>query len=213
MRTKLSTLAFLVLIAVGAASADTYQVTVNTSSISGEAGSIDLQFNPGSLVTEAATAQIAGFTSDGALVSASPNNAVIGDVSGTLPGSLSISNADADNEYFEDFDFGSTLSFDVTINGTTGGTSGSVFAFSLFSDPQGTQPVLTADPNGIVFTEDFNTDGTTTATNASPEAVSSLVVPVSATPEPGTGVLWAIAIALAGSGLFFRAKWRASAAA
>jgi|SRR5947209_345809 len=45
-------------------------------------------------------------------------------------------------------------------------TSGSTFAFSLFSDPLGTVPVLTSDTvNGFGYVVDVNLDGTTTVTN------------------------------------------------
>jgi len=44
-----------------------YQFSINSTSILGTAGSIDFQFNPGPLVTQAASLQILGFTSDGSL--------------------------------------------------------------------------------------------------------------------------------------------------
>ncbi len=45
----------------------TYNVTINTSSFTGTAGSLDFNFNPGSLTTQATSLQILGFSSDGAL--------------------------------------------------------------------------------------------------------------------------------------------------
>ena len=50
----------------------TYTVTVNTSSVSGTAGSLDFNFNPGPLVTQAASLQILSFTSDGSLAGDCP---------------------------------------------------------------------------------------------------------------------------------------------
>jgi hypothetical protein len=189
MRTRLFLLAAVVLVAVGSASADpvTYLVTADTSSISGTSGSIDFQFNPGPLVTEGATVEITDFSTDGTLLPGTVYDSPpgTGAVTGTLPGTLSISNTDADNEYFEDFTFGSTISFDVTISGTPGGTSGSVFAFSLFSDEPGTVPTLGGNSNGNVFLENLNTDGTTTTTYVSTYVTSS-VVPA---PEPSSLLL------------------------
>jgi hypothetical protein len=170
-------------------------VTVNTSSISGDAGSLDFQFNPGPLVTEPATLQILTFASDGTL---NPPAFPTGDVTGTLPGTLSFDNLTAFNDYFEDFTYGSTLSFEVSISGVAGGTSGSAFAFSMFSDPAGTIPVLTSDPNGFAFIESLNTDGTTTSTDVSPEVVSATV------PEP-SGLLL-LSTGLLGLGWMIRRK-------
>jgi hypothetical protein len=72
----------------GVVSADTitYGVTVNTSSISGTAGSLDFQFNPGPLVTQAASLQILSFASNGSLAG-SPS--LTGDVTGgPMPATL-----------------------------------------------------------------------------------------------------------------------------
>jgi hypothetical protein len=157
-----------------------YEVTVNTSSISGDPGSLDFQFNPGPLVSEPATLQILSFASNGTL---NPPAFPTGDVTGTLPGTLSFDNLTQFNDYFEAFTFGTALSFEVSISGAAGGTSGSTFAFSMFSDPAGTIPLLTTDPNGFAFTEDLNTDGTTTATNVSPQVGSTAV------PEPSALLL------------------------
>jgi hypothetical protein len=57
------------------------------------------------------------------------------------------------NDYFEDFTFGSTLSFEASLYGPALSspdgisTSGSAFAFSMFSDAAGTIPALTTDPS------------------------------------------------------------------
>src|SRR5258708_30355109 len=77
------------LFAASFASADTiiYDVSVNTSAISGTAGAIEFQFNPGGLTTQAASLQILNFTSDGSLAG---TPAISGDVSGTLPATLTV---------------------------------------------------------------------------------------------------------------------------
>jgi hypothetical protein len=177
-----------------------YYVTVNTSSISGTAGSLDFEFNPGPLVTQAASLQILNFTSNGTLAG-SP--VLTGDAAGTLPGTLSFDNGKAFNDYFEGFTYGSTLSFQVSLfgpalsspDGTS--TSGSTFAFSMFSDAAGTIPALTTDTiDGFAFTIDVNLDGTTTVTNFSPETA---VVPSTAPPsipEPDTMSLMAAGLGI-----------------
>lgn len=178
-----------------------YQVIVDTSSVAGVSGSLDLNFNPGPLMTQTANLQILNFASNGTL-SGSPS--VTGDVSGVLPGTLIFDNGTGLNDYFEGFSYGSTLSFDVLLygpalsspNGTA--TSGSTFAFSMFSDAAGTIPVLTTDlVNGFAATIDVNLDGTSTATNFSAQTS------ISAVPEPSSVVLIGTAILLMGALLSF----------
>ena len=190
---------FVLCAATAMANVITYDVTVNTSSISGTTGSLDFNFNPGSLVTQSASLQILSFTSNGTLAG-SPE--LTGDASGALPGTLTFDNGTGFNDYFEGFTFGSTLSFDVSLYGPAlsapdgTSTSGSTFAFSMFSDAAGTTPTLTSDTtDGFAFTVDVNLDGSTTVTNYSSETgIVAASGPVSAVPEPGN-------LALIGLGL------------
>ena len=169
-----------------------YDVTVNTSSITGTMGSLDFQFNPGPLTTQSASLQILDFTSDGTLAG-SPS--LTGDVSGALPATLTYDNGTQYNDFFEDFTYGTTLSFEVSLYGPAlsspdgVSTSGSIFAFSMFSDPAGTVPVLTTDTvDGFAATLNVNLDGTTTVTDPSTE---TSVAALTATPEPASLVLLA----------------------
>ena len=99
---------------------------------------------------------------------------------------MTFDNGTAFNDYFEGFTYGSTLSFQVSLYGPAlsspdgTSTSGSTFAFSMFSDAAGTMPVLTTDTtDGFAFTIDVNLDGTTTVTNFSAQT----------TVVPATGLL------------------------
>lgn len=182
------TISFLAVLCACAAMADTiYSVSVDTSSIENTAGSLDFNFNPGLLVTQSASLQILNFASDGTLAGGCPCGT--GDVSGTLPGTLTFDNGTSFNDYFEGFTFGSTLSFDVrlygpAVNSPDGvSTSGSTFAFSMFSNSAGTTPTLTTDTtNGFAFTTDVNLDGTTTVSDFS--AQTSVAPETSSVPEP-----------------------------
>jgi hypothetical protein len=195
----LCSIVFLCATSIASAGVITYDVTVDTSSIFGTAGSLDFNFNPGPLVTQAASLQIFSFTSDG-MVAGSPT--LTGDVAGTLPATLTFDNGTGFNDYFEDFTFGSTLSFNVYLYGpalsSSDGvsTSGSTFAFSMFSDAAGTIPALTTDTtDGFAVTVDVNLDGSTTVNNFS---MQTTVIPVTSTvPEPSTrGLILGTIIAL-----------------
>jgi hypothetical protein len=91
---------FLCFASMAAAAPITYDATVDTSSISGTAGSLDFEFNPGPLVTQSASAQILNFSSNG-MLAGSPM--LTGDVSGALPGTVTFDNGAAFNDYFEGF--------------------------------------------------------------------------------------------------------------
>jgi hypothetical protein len=192
-----------------------YDVTVDTHSISGTPGSLDFNFNPGPLVTQAADLQILNFTG-GSLEACAANVqgfCSTGDVTGTLPGILTLDNGTALNDYFDGFTYGNSLSFDVrlygpAINSPDGtSTSGSTFAFSMFSDSAGTMPTLTSDlTNGFASTIDVNLDGTTTVSNFS--SVTTISAP-NAVPEPATFAVTGIFLGLIGAHKQFRRKRRA----
>lgn len=200
----------LLLFGASLASADSivYDVTVDTSSISGDMGSLDFQFNPGPLVSQAASLQILDFTSDGTLVGGPYPT---GDVSGVLPGALTFDNGGFFNDYFQDFSYGSTISFQVSVFGPAlsspdgVSTSGSTFAFSMFTDPEGETPALTTDTtDGFATLINVNLDGTTSVTNYSPAV--TIVPETSAVPEPSSLLLLLVAF----SGLVWMRSRRAN---
>jgi hypothetical protein len=191
-----------------------YEVTVDTSSISGQYGYLDFQFNPGSSTAAAATATITNFSTNGILnpndpANNDPNN-TFGHWSGSLTSNsnpLTLYN-DADTEFFEGFSYGSRISFEVTLSGNAIGSqangTGTAFAFSLY-DNTTYNPLLTTDPNGSVITLSVNGNGSTSVetfgqspTDNTPAASASVV------PAPPSIVLLLTAVPV---GLFF---WRRS---
>jgi hypothetical protein len=191
-RPSLFVASFLCLVAAASANPIIYHVTVGTSSISGTAGSLDFNFDPGPFVTQSASLQLLDFTSDGTLAGACPCGT--GDISDQLPATVTFDNGTSFNDYFDDFTFGTTLSFDVSLYGpalsTPDGvsTSDSTFAFSMFSDAAGTIPALTTDTtDGFAFTILVNLDGSTTVTNYSPQ--TGVSPQTNAVPEPSGLIL------------------------
>jgi hypothetical protein len=178
-RTFLPALFFLIAGAVYAGPIDL--VTLNTSSVSGQTGSIDFQFNPGPGAPGATVTifDFTGATYDSAVDPQSDNGAVSG---GPVPATLLISNTDADNEDFEGVTFGTMISFLVEFSGPAitapTGSGESTFYFSTFKN-DGVTPILTSDPNGIDAAITVTGEG-----NLSPNAVSANAG-IDAVPEPG----------------------------
>lgn len=172
----------------------TYQVSVNTSPLSGQDGNLDFQFDPGSSLAESATATVTNFQTIGGILSQPAM--LTGDATGSLPGTLTLDNGTVFNDAFQGFTHGNSFGFLLTLSGqaidSPSGIFGSSFAISLY-DAAGITPLLTTDPFGSVLTVNLNADGTTSAetfpqspTNSTPAASAS---PVSAVPEPSTMLL------------------------
>jgi hypothetical protein len=167
-----------------------YTVSVNTGSLAGITGSLDFNFNPGPMASQSAMVQILSFSSSGVL-DGSP--VLTGDASGSLPGTVTLDNGTGFNDYFQQFTYGSTLTFDVSLYGPAlsapdgVSSSGSTFAFSMFSDAAGTVPALTTDViDGFAYVGNVNLDGSTTVTN--------YIVNSAAAPEPATWFLMGLAL-------------------
>jgi hypothetical protein len=159
------------------ASTITYYFTMNTSSLSGTAGIIDMQFSEqeyGSgggttAYNTDATATVSDFQTDGTLVAEDPYTTpypgslgflASGDVTGTLTGPV-VFTADGDgavNDYAQQLTFGNQLSFQLILSGqgvttpicpNTGDVVCSSPAFVLdFLDSTGSSFLFSNDPSG-----------------------------------------------------------------
>ena len=83
-----------------------YQVSVDTSTLSGS-GIVEMQFNPGMVTSQAATAAVS-MASGVLLGSVEPS---IGDVSGDLSGVVNFGNTTALNDFAQNVTFGSLFQF------------------------------------------------------------------------------------------------------
>lgn len=181
-----------------------YMVTVNTTSVLLTDGYIDFQFNPSSMSTQPANADVANFATDGVLNPADPNNGSYGEVSGQLPGTVTLINSEIDNEYTEAMTFGTTITFDLdfygpAISNPNGEGGGSFYLTFYNSDFSGTY--LTTNPNGDALEIDINGDGSTTVAYQSPDVMLSGPTEV---PEPATLAL--LCGGLLGLGVFGRRR-------
>jgi hypothetical protein len=178
--------------APGLATLFPYDVTIDTTSLTGDGG-IYFQFNPGA-DSAPASAVITDFQIGGAGVLLPgpppfPNN---GDVTGSLDSPpLTISNTEGLNDYLHMLTFGTGISFRVTFglpDDLTGYTSGSTFSFGVTAD-DGISPLLTDDPNGFIGQIVYDELGAFTVTELS-EAGS-----INPVPEPASLTLVGLGLA------------------
>lgn len=197
LRIWLGTAALMVMASTASASV-TYNVQIDTSSISLTTGWLDIQFNPGAVSWQEAYADITVFTTDGTLLtSASPlSPELIGDVSGTLPGTLTFHNSTSYNDYFQRLAFGSFIDFSVIFHGPavdspdSGFFSGSTFALALYADDMSTALISTAP----LFQLDINVGGAIVPTINAPAEVELELVSATV-PEPSGLLLCGAALA------------------
>ena len=216
-KTLLGTVCCLGLILAGPAFGDvlTYNITLDTSSVSGTTGYIDFGLDPGSLGALGVTAVISGF-SGGTL---STNTTTTGTTTGTnlyyidgdvftspasapilLSGAntLTLVNEDSNNEITQALKFGTSSSFGLTlfgpgvsVSGDAGGTSGTTFVLDFLNDAQ-TAYLLSSDPTGSTASlwatsviNIANTGVVTSVDNPGPGGGPSAEV-TTLTPEPST---------------------------
>ena len=166
-----------------------YQVTVNTvAPVATTTGFLDFQFNPGMASSQMATAVLSNFS--GGTINGAPS--IAGNVSGTLPTTVTMINSTGLQELFQSFTFGNSFTFLLSLSGpaldTPNGTStaGSTFGLGLYDAAQ--NPILTNQgaTTGFAGQVQINLNGSTTPTGfpngRGPTVVSFVQVVV---PEPG----------------------------
>jgi len=172
------------------ASADTvsFDVSIDTSSVAGDAGGIYLSFSPG-YDSDPASVAISGFSPAAGLAGASCFTSGPCFTDGGVTGSLDTNDlvftnyVSALNDYGETLTFGSELSFVATFDlpNTLTGESGSELDIGL-TEPDLVTPVLTSDPSGYIASISYDQNGVfSTSTTSDAATVTELVA---STPEP-----------------------------
>lgn len=190
---------------LGAARADVvYNISINTSSQSAQYGYFDIEFNPGSVGTQLATAELDNFTTDGTLNPSDSNNSTSGDVTGTLPGILNFDNGTSFNDYFEGMTFGNQISFQLDLGGAAinspNGNGGGKFLIDFLNSTQ-TAYLFTNDPtastafNWTVAYFNLNPDGSVSVTTPPGAGDTASVVSFQVVPEPAPAALLGLGLA------------------
>jgi len=167
-------------------------ITTNTTSIAGQSGYIDLQFN--ALSGAALDTVIAfDFATDGALGGCPGTcSGSFGDASGDLLTTVTIGNGAVDNSGVNDFNegltFGTFTQFILTIpTPTAGGTADSTFTLSFFASDDAT-PLLSADALGRSATFTVDPSGAVSLLTYQ-DSMSNFDTTVGIIPEPSSFAL------------------------
>ncbi|MDP2028948.1 MAG: NF038129 family PEP-CTERM protein [Thiobacillus sp.] len=167
------------------AHAEIWQVDIDTSSIAGIGGYLDLQLNPGAADAQPVQARIGNFSSDASL----GMGEVDGAASGSLAGVLVLDNTDALNAWLQGLVFGSHIAFTLDIDSTLSAGSGSSFS-ALLWDSNFT-PLFAAAGSDALLRIDL-------MPNVSPTWMMSSAVQVSAVPEPTIAMTFLAGLGLVG---------------
>lgn len=191
MLRKMIAVGLLGMLASFPALAVTWYVNVDTSSLVGQAGWLDFQFNPADASAPAASVTLTSFSSTGLILSTATRS---GDVAGSLDSTLMIGNSQFFNDFLQAFTFGTSMSFSVNIDMPIPNSSGAGSAFSL-SLYDSSYNSLLADPNwGASLVINANDNGAMNVL-AQTAPVSLSTSPV---PEPQSALLWLSGLGLVG---------------
>jgi hypothetical protein len=166
-------------------------VTVNTSSLpAATTGYLDFLFNGGGTSFQSATASLTGFATNGTLAASSLSTS--GTVMGSLPGTVSMANNNA--EYLERITFGSSLTFGLQFSGPAvdapnGAGSGSTFTLSLLNATQDGAYLTSNLNDGFLLLFNIDGAGRVTYTTYPTSTGAPSVVSITAVPEPSSALL------------------------
>jgi hypothetical protein len=173
---KLLTIKLLIIVvimfaATSAFASLSYEFNVDTTSVLGQTGYLELQFNPG-IDPGVASAVISNFTSNATLAG---TPVLTGDVTGALPSTITINNTSGWNDYFHQITFGNNVQFALNLNGSANNS----FGLSFYG-ADGVTPLLTSDmTNGFATTIDVKQNGAVVTNNSGQVTAAATPIPPS----------------------------------
>jgi hypothetical protein len=196
LKIKLLVVAIVMFAASSAFASFSYNVSVDTTGLSGSFGYLYFQYTTGINQVGTTTATVQNFSTDGVL-GAQADGAYANSgtyVTGTLPGSVSFGNGTVGtNDYNHAITFGTNLNFNLLLPAGDSNVDGSTFSFWLAQDALGMTPLKT--DTGMLFSIGLNAnDTTTTVVTDAGTIVTDAGTNVTPTPIPAAA--W-----LLGSGL------------
>lgn len=170
----------------GQAIGSDYDVTINTSSLSGDASTLAFDFIAGGAFSNTVT--LSDFSTNGTLGASGTNS---GSVTGALPGTVTLSDASFFNEFLQRMTLGSTISFqlDATTKGPTAGALPDTFSFFILNPAASSSLLTTTDPTGANSLFSLQIDGSASGivgNYSSEPPVSATLVTSTSVPEPNT---------------------------
>lgn len=200
VRTVAAAVAVLVLAALAPAAPIAFHVHIDTSALSGTAGSLEFQFNNGGSPNNV-TASVTAFTG-GTPGTVPPLGGLnpSGTASGSVQTGITITDANGLNDLIQNFTYGSMIDFDATFSEDVTGGTGSSFSLILWNDSDGSlgtgsqqliAPGFFNDPNngGPGAALIINVGGPPPGTGPLPTDSAVTVTPLAAVPEPAALVL------------------------
>jgi hypothetical protein len=181
------------------AEAATYQVSIDTSSLSGTAANLafDLTDSDAGVST---TVTISGFATNGT-VGAVDAGLTTGGVSGSLPGTVTLTDTDFFNSLVQAITLGSALSFTLDMTTASSGGVPDAFAFSIL-DAAGAASLVDTDLDAdvlLVLEANGTSGGNLAAAADTTPSVPVSATPAAAVPLPATALLLAAGAALVAS--------------
>jgi hypothetical protein len=177
-----------------------YDIHVNTSAVSGTGGAVEIQVSAGLPGDPLISATISHFSLNGSLVG-SPTN--LGNVSGALPGTVTIDNGNTSfalASMYQQITYGSGFNFRLTIDTVAidpGPPLVSLPLLAIYLYDASDMPILTTDPFGsILVWETDSLRNPLVSTFPSDANESPSVVTINDVPEPATLSLLAAGIAV-----------------